>query len=159
VFVLERGKVRFDYPQEWVTKPVSDSIEFYDKQPPDDDCRLAVSHIELPPIDWSGLPLRLLVEEGGKADTRPISTRSEICEEARGDLEIAWREVRFPNPADGREACSLVCMARKGRVQALITFDFWLTDRERSLRIWKTILNSLQVDVHYDNPLSGRVTS
>ncbi|HEY3243817.1 MAG TPA: hypothetical protein VGM03_10740 [Phycisphaerae bacterium] len=157
VFVLERGKVRFDFPEDWVTKPVSDSIEFYDRQPPDDDCRLAVSCINLPPIDWSGLPLSRLLEEGEKADTRPISTRGEIQQERRADLEIAWREVRFPNPSDGREACSLICMARRRRIQALITFDFWLADRERSLRIWTTVLKSLQVDVRYDHPTSGRV--
>jgi len=51
VLVMQQGAVRFDYPQEWVVIPASDSIELYDKQPPDDDCRLAVSFIQLAPID------------------------------------------------------------------------------------------------------------
>src|SRR5438876_933263 len=79
VFVADRGAVRFDFPQEWVIVPGSDSINLYDKAPPDDDCVLAVSYLRLPPIDWSGLPLATLVEQTTKDDTRPIYEGSETC--------------------------------------------------------------------------------
>jgi hypothetical protein len=75
VFVADRGAVRFDFPQEWVIVPGSDSINLHDKPPPDDDCVLAVSYLRLPPVDWSGLPLASLVEQTTKDDTRPVYER------------------------------------------------------------------------------------
>ncbi len=156
VLVIERGAVRLDYPQEWVARPDDDSMKLHDKPPPDDECRLAVSFIRIPLIDWSGLPISKLVDAAGEADTRGVHTRSEIVDERHGLIELAWREVRFDVESEKREACSLLCLARKGSVQALITFDFWTEQRDRCLRIWRTVLNSLELDVRYDSPFTGR---
>ncbi len=156
VLVLERGAVRFDFPQEWVVQPTDDSLHLYDKQPPDDNCRLAVSYMRVPDIDWSGLPISTLVEEAGRADPREPLSRGEIQEERRAGIEFGWRENRFEDATEKREACSLFCLARRGGVQALITFDFWAADRERSLRIWRTVLNTLELDRKYDAK-TGRV--
>lgn len=157
VLVLEAGAVRFDYPEAWVVIPDDDSMKLHDKPPPDDDCRLAVSFMRIPQIDWSGLPIASLVEQAGQVDTRAIVSREKIRAERLGPIELAWSEVRIDVPSEKREACGLLCLARKGRVQALITFDFWVADRERCLRIWRTVLNSLELDVKYDRPASGRV--
>lgn len=159
IFVLGRGAVRFDYPEEWVVVPASDSIEIYDRQPPDDDCRLAVSYMPIPAIDWSGLPLSFLVEQSNERDPRPIFHRGEIIERRRGDLELAWRELRFVDPNEQREACSLFCLGRKGRVQAILTFDFWATDAERCLPVWSTVLKTLELDEPIADPTRGRIVS
>jgi hypothetical protein len=159
IFVLGRGAVRFDYPEEWVIQPASDSIELYDKTPPDDDCRLAVSYLQIPLTDWSELPLKMLVEQANMGDKRPIYHRGEVLESRRGDLELAWRELRFVDPACNREACSLFCLGRKGRVQALITFDFWATEEERCVRVWSTVLKTLELDEPIADPTHGRVIS
>src|SRR6266496_1579784 len=57
IFVADRGALRIEFPEDWVVIPDDDSIKFYDKQPPDDDCCLAVSYMRLPPVDLSGLPV------------------------------------------------------------------------------------------------------
>jgi hypothetical protein len=157
VFVADRGAVRFDFPHGWVIKPDSDSIKLYDKEPPDDDCCLAVSYLRIPPIDWSGLPLTSLVEQVTKNDSRPVYEWGEMNELRRGDLEIAWQEMRFIDPGEKREACSRCCLARKGTVQALITFDFWQSDAGRCQGVWETVLKTLELDEHIQDPTVGRV--
>jgi hypothetical protein len=159
VFVADRGAVRFDFPQEWVIVPGSDSINLHDKAPPDDDCVLAVSYLRLPPIDWSGLPLATLVEQTTKDDHRPIYEQGEIVELRRGDLEIAWRDMRFIDPGEKREALSRFCLARQRRVQALITFDFWETDAKRCQAVWDIVLKTLELDEYIQDPTVGRVVS
>ena len=57
IFVADAGAVRFDFPQDWTMRPGPDAINFHDRTPPDDNCRLAVSSQRLPAIDWSDLPL------------------------------------------------------------------------------------------------------
>jgi hypothetical protein len=68
VFVMDRGAVRFNIPQNWIIEPESDCIAFYDKKPPDDNCKLAVSYLGLPDVNWSDLPLTLLIESIIKGD-------------------------------------------------------------------------------------------
>ena len=124
IFVADRGAVRFDIPQDWIMEPGSDSIKFRDRQPPDDNCLLQVSVIHLPPgIDWSSLPLTRLLEEALQGDTRGMISQGEIIYEQRPDLELAWTETRFIDPAEGREACSRSCLARGSNVQPFITMD------------------------------------
>src|SRR5262245_24808625 len=81
ILVLDRGAVRIDYPQEWSVRPASDCMEVHDKPPPDDNCRLAISYLRLEPIDWSGLRLASLIEQGELADTRHIISRADIVED------------------------------------------------------------------------------
>jgi len=156
VFVADRGAVRFDFPEDWVVVPVSDCIKFHDRQPPEDDCCLGVSYLRLPPIDWSGLRLATLLEQACKGDKRPIHDWGEIVELERGDLEIAWREMRFIDPEEKRPARSRMCLARQGQIQVLITFDFWETDIERCNRVWEIVLKTLELDEVIEDPTKGR---
>lgn len=75
IFVADRGAVRFDIPETWVVVPESDCVRLYDKQPPDDDCTLGVSYLRLPPMAWSELPLKKLLEEAVKETERELSRR------------------------------------------------------------------------------------
>src|SRR6185436_12830067 len=70
IFVADRGAVRFEFPEGWLVRPDSDSIKFYDKTPPDDDCVLAFSYLRLPPADWSSLSLSVLVEQACGSEKR-----------------------------------------------------------------------------------------
>ena len=76
VFVADRGAVRFDIPQAWLVKPDSKTIKFHDREPPDDDCTLALTVMRLPPADWSGMPVAGLVASLVEADRRPSVTSS-----------------------------------------------------------------------------------
>ena len=156
IVVLDRGAVRFDIPEAWTVVPESDSVKIYDKQPPQDDCVLAVSHLRLPPMDWSGLPLTKLLDEGIKGDERPISDIGTPVESRRADLEIAWREMHFTDPKEQREAISRICIGRRKLTQCLITFDFWAADLERCNPVWKTVLETLVLAEFVNDPTTGK---
>jgi hypothetical protein len=155
VIVLDRGAVRFDFPRKWVVIPDEDSLKIYDRRPPKDDCCLAVSYIRLAPIDWSGLPIAELVQAAGEGDERPIHTTGEISTTRRGDMDLAWREVRFVDPVEHREARSRMCIARKGVIQALITFEFWEADAARCMPAWDTVLKTLRLNDYIPDPTKG----
>ena len=155
IFVADRGAVRFDYPQSWVVAADDDSIKLYDRAPPDDDCRLAVSYLRLAPIDWGGLKPATLVEAGIRGDERPIDMWGPIHEGERGDLELAWRESGFIDPVEDREAKTRMCIARRSNIQCLITFDFWVADRPRCAQVWETVLDTLRLAEYIDDPTRG----
>jgi hypothetical protein len=43
IIVLDAGALRFDMPENWMTEPDEKSVKFFDRQPPDGDCRSEVS--------------------------------------------------------------------------------------------------------------------
>ncbi len=135
--------------------PVSDSIEFYDYQPPNDNCRLAVSYLRLPPVDWGKLPLSNLVKNAFEGDERDIFHRGNIVEKQLSHLEYAWQEIRFNEPNEHREAISRLCVARGSGIQALITTDFWPEDARKATAVWNTVLETLILGRRIDNPLAG----
>src|ERR1700686_139077 len=105
IFVADRGALRFDYPQMWVVIPGENSINFHDRQPPDDDIHLEVSIMRLPPADWNELPLRDLIPAAISGDHRDIRSRGEVQEARHADVEIAWIESVFIDKQEGeREA-------------------------------------------------------
>lgn len=155
IFVADAGAVRFDYPQSWVVIPQEDSIKLHDQKPPNDNCRLAVSYMRLPPIDWSGLRLADLVEGALKGDERPVHTQGPIREGRRGDVEWAWREVGFIDSTEKREARSRLCIARRLNIQALLTFDFWADDLAVFSGVWDNVLQSLRLAEYIADPRRG----
>ncbi len=158
VFVADRGAVRFDIPETWLIKPDSKTIKFHDREPPDDDCTLALTVMRLPPADWSGVPVAGLVARLVEADERPCVTgRGEIVVAKRAEIDLAWAEVRFNDPTQGdRPARSRIGLARASNVQPLITFDFWEDDAARFVPVWDEILRSLRVAEPILDPRLGQ---
>ena len=159
ICVIDRGAVRFDYPQEWIVIPGERSVRLHDNEPPSDNSRLEVSYLRLPPIDWGGLSLATLVEAGMPGEERSIQTRGPITEVRRGDLELAWREFGFVDSAANREARSRICIARRSNLQCLITFDFWATDLPSCDPVWDTVLATLELGEYIADPQRGRIVS
>lgn len=159
IFVADQGVVRFDYPKDWIVVPDEDCINFYDEEPPDADSCLAVSYLRLPQIDWSALPLRALLECALQEDERPIDALGPIREMQRLDLELAWREVSFTDPAQRREARSRTSIARRSNLQCLITFDFWAADLVPCEAAWDTVLDTLELGEFIRDPTRGPVVS
>jgi hypothetical protein len=155
IFVADRGAVRFDYPRRWIVRGDPDSIKFYDKEPPRDDCVLAVSYLRIPPIDWTGLPLSRLVLEATKGDSRTMETWGDVVETRKIDLEIAWRQGRYIDSKENRPALTRLCLGRRRRVQSLLTMDFWEEHAKRFSRVWNIVLDSLQLDEPIENPFQG----
>jgi len=159
IFVADRGAVRFDYPQDWIVVPDEDSVKLYDREPPDDACCLAVSYLRLPAIDWSGLPLRALLETAIRGNERSMGTFGPMTEMRRLDLELAWREMSFLDPAQKCEARSRVSIARRSNLQCLITFDFWAADLEERNAAWAIVLETLELGEFIRDPSRGPVVS
>jgi hypothetical protein len=157
VFVADRGAVRFNFPHGWVVVPASGCIELYDRQPPNDNCRLAVSYLRLPPIDWSGLPLAQLIATVVGGDHRKILEQEEVITVPRPDVEVAWTEIRFMDPQEHREALSRIAIARGRNLQALITCDFWVEDAARLWPIWDEVMRSVELGRYVDDPTKGDV--
>jgi len=155
IFVADGGAMRFNFPEHWIVVPGDDSINFHDKQPPDDDCRLAVSVMKLPAIDWSGLRLSALVQQVLDGDERKVEQPGKIVEEHRGHLELAWAEVRFVDPIENREAFSRICLGRESNIQCLITFDFWADDADTLRPVWDEVLRSLEIARYVSDPTIG----
>ena len=158
ICVLDRGAVRFDFPVGWIVKHTPDSVRIHDREPPDDNCVLAVSHLRLPPIDWSGLPLRELVAAAVSNEDREILERKDIIERRRGDLELAWVETRYIEARERREALSRVCIGRGSGVQCLITFDLWADDAAGLEPVWNEVLGSLVLGWYVEDPTIGPTT-
>jgi len=158
IFVADRGVLRFDYPQTWVVIPGENSINFHDRQPPDDDIHLEVSIIRLPPADWSGLPLRDLIPAAISGDHRNIRSRGEIQEARHADVELTWLESVFIDKQEvAREARTRLCLARSGNIQTIITMEFWPEDSERASAAWDTVLETLELGMQIDDPTRGHV--
>lgn len=155
VFVADRGAVQFNFPQAWVVVPEVDAIHLYDGQPPDDNCRLAVSYLRLPSLDWSGLPLSQLLETMVNGDEREIVEKGKPTQLRRNNLDIAWTEIRFMDPGEGREACCRLCLGRGANVQSLITLDFWPEDKQRLEPVWHEVIRSLELGRYIDDPTTG----
>ncbi len=157
ILVLDRGAVRFEYPDTWVVRPAEDSIRVYDKAPPEDDCVLGVSHLRLPrSVDWSSLPLSQLLAAALEPDPRRFHRQDRVLEESRIDTELAWRQCAFRDAAaQEREALARICVARCPPVQALLTFDFWLSDLARCDEVWNGVLASLRLAEWVEDPRAG----
>jgi hypothetical protein len=157
IFVGSAGAIRFDIPKDWIVEPTSDSIMFHDTPAPDDDCRLQVSIIHVPPgIDWSALPLTKLLDDAVlKDDPRDLTLRRTPKIVRRPDLELAWVESQFIDPNEKREARTRSCLARGNDIQALITFDYWPEHVQRFVPVWNEVLRTLRLG-EYVSGFEGR---
>ncbi len=159
IFVAGRGDVRFDVPSDWHFEPGESSVKFFDRPPPDDDCRLEVSYLKLnPQIDWSGYPLEKLLKDAIiPGEMRKPHTRSGFIRVKRDDLEAVWYQIHFLDTDEWREACTRACLARGANVQPLITLDYWLDDAPRVEPVWDEVLRTLQLGQYVRDPTRGRV--
>lgn len=154
IFVADRGAVRFDFPEDWVVIPGEDSIKFHDKQPPDDDCTLAMSVMRLPPGDWSGLKLSLLVSKLVEKDTRDAILRGKVVNVHRTDLDLAWAEVEFIDPNEKRLA--VANLPGPGFQRPAADHLRLLGQRRRLGKVWDEILRSLRVAEPIIDPRLGQ---
>ena len=154
IFVADRGAVQFEYPGSWIVSPhEGGSIRFFDKEEPDDNIRLEVSVIHVPPIDWSDLLLTDLIEDAALSkDSRGLTNRGPFREAKRRDLELVWLEVDFIDPTEDRKAHSRICLARGPGVYSFITIDFWPEDRRKVNSVWNGVLGTLKLGEVIQDP-------
>jgi hypothetical protein len=155
VAVIDRGAVRFEIPRHWVCVPDEDAVKFHEAEPPQDNCRIAVSRPRLPEVA-DQVPLAQLVELATRADARDVLARGEVIAATRGSLELAWVEIRFRDAHDGREAVSRLCFAREMGIYVLITTEFWLDDVATFSPVWDHVLGTLRLGDLILDPTTGQ---
>ena len=156
IFVADRGAVRFDFPASWVVDPDKESVKLRDLPPPDDNCLLQVSVMRLATgIDWEWFPLTELLEAVIKDDPRGTTPYGEVIYVRRPSHEFAWRETRFIDPVENREACSRTLLARAANIQPLITLELWPEDKAWVDPIWEEVLRTLRVGEYIRDPTRG----
>ena len=154
IAALDRGAIRFEYSQDWVCIPDPDSVKFYDREPPADNCRLAVS-LQTFPDAANRMLLTDLVMSITKDDPRGLQRTSEIVKVRRKSLELAWVEFQFTDPSLKYEARSRFCIARGSGIYALVTFEFWQEDSERFTPLWDHVINTLTLGEFILDPAAG----
>ncbi len=155
ILILDRGAVSFEYPASWVVTPAEDCVKVFDREPPGDECTLAVSYLKIPVMDWSELPVTSLVQAALEGDERQFLEVSPIQSDRRLSLEIGWCEGHFTGLPEKRPAIARICVARCPPIQAFVTFDFWASDLDRCAPVWNTALSTLQVAERVMDPTVG----
>jgi hypothetical protein len=156
ILVLDRGAARIDIPEGWVIAPGENCLEVRDKPQPDDRCLIQITVFpQIQGVDFSEMPLVPLFEnvlDGGETE---VIRRTPIAYERRGDdLEVAWRETRYVDPEEHREACTRNCFARRVGIHVLISFSNWPEDVDEFTPAWEELLRSLRIG-EYRDPKTG----
>jgi len=160
ICAIDRGAIRFDYPNDWDVSADSDSLKVRDRPEPDDNCVLAVSQMHLPRELADQVPLRDLVAASVDNDERDVRGRKDIIEISREDgIELAIGEISFVDPTEKREAFSRLAIARGSGVYCLITFDFWADDAAKCEPAWQEALRSLTLGMRIEDPTVGPVVN
>jgi hypothetical protein len=158
ICAMDRGAIRFDYPQGWDVSADSDSLKVRDRPEPDDNCVLGVSQLHLPREIADQVPLRELITASLENDPRDVRELYKIVNVPReDDTEVVYGEIRFVDPNEKRDAFSRVAIARGSGVYCLMTFDFWADDVARCDPVWQEALRSLTLGMRIADPTVGPV--
>ena len=122
VCVIDRGRVRFDFPSRWIVEPGPGAVLLHDQPPSVESCDLGVSIFRVPNAQVRELPLDEPLR-GTPGDDRVPYQQTGIRHSARGDLEIAWLEQRYLDTGSNRDARFRVALAR-GQVICLISMNY-----------------------------------
>ncbi len=156
IFVADRGAVRFDIPSTWVIEPGKNgSIKLMDRTPPEDDCTLEMTVFYLnDEVDWSGLTVSAMLRgvTDREEDEETVLGRGEVVEWERGGMQAAWRETRFVEQVQNREAVSRTLLARWSNIQPVFTFSYWVDDEVRMREPWDELLRTLTLGDYVEDP-------
>ena len=152
ICVLDRGVVRFDYPNHWIVEPGEGAVYLHDREASVESCDLGASLFRLPAeaiaeIDLDGLLMDSLGE-------REAYQQSEIRRITRGDLEIVWLEQRYIEKEYKRDARFRVALAR-GPAICLISMNYWANRAAGLERVWDEVMRSLVMGVMVKDPTAG----
>ena len=155
ILVLDRGAARIDIPEGWVIAPGENCLEVRDKPQPDDRCLIQITVFpQIQGVDFSAMPLAPLFQQVLEGDEMEVIRRTPIQELRRDDLEVVWRETRYVDPEEKREACTRNCFGRRVGIHVLISFSNWPEDVEEFTPAWEEVLRSLRIG-EYRDPKTG----
>ena len=158
ILVLDRGAARIDIPQGWVVSPGENCLEVRDRPSPDDRCLIQITVFpQVEGVDFSQIPIGPLFESVLQGDETEVLSRSPLHEERRKDLEFVWRETRYIDTEEHREACTRNCFARRVGIHVVISFSNWPEDFEEFTPAWEEVLRSLRVGEFVDAKTGWRI--
>jgi len=155
ICVLDRGLVRFDYPNSWLVEPGEGAVYLHDRPASIESCDLGVSLFRLPPEAIATLSLDEMLL-GSLDKEREAYQQSDIRRIDRGDLEVVWLEQRYIEATQKRDARLRVAIAR-GAVLCLITMNYWSSRASGLERVWDEVLRTLVLGMHVEDPTKGPV--
>lgn len=140
-----RAIVQFDYPRTWSAEQLSDGFAVFDRKPPAHQSRIDVSYFAVPFVGVNEPPVADFVD---RVTSRPRAnaTCGPLREEIRRGIELAWRDICFRADWTARHASLRACLARRGGVHCLITYEYWGDDDEHRDEVWETALATLVLD-------------
>jgi hypothetical protein len=158
ILVLDRGAARIDIPEGWAVSPGLSRTSRQFSPGDEGRCLLQVTVFpQMEHVDFSGLPLATLFGQVTGSSETEIILRGPIIEERRKDLEIVWRETRFVDPEEKREARTFNIFARRVGIHVLISFSMWPEDVEEFTPAWEEVLRSLRVGEFVDPKTGWRI--
>ena len=157
IFVLDQGVLRFDVPDDWFLEVGGTSVRFYDRQPPNDNCRLEVSLLPHAQINWSQLPLDRLIRQSVAAGSGDRIRNHEIQRQSRPGIDLVWVEEGFIDPNESKPARSRIAIVRGANAHALLTLDFWEADAGRVVPVWDEAMRSIDMGLKVQDPTLGEL--
>jgi len=155
ICVIDRGLVRFDYPNNWIVEPAEGAVHLHDRPPSVESCDLGVSIFRVPAAQIRELCLDDTLRDSLGQDRTPYE-QSEIRHIDRDDLEIAWVEQKYMDAEHKRDARFRVALVR-GPIFCLISMNYWANRAARLERVWDEVLRTLVLGMRVEDPTAGPV--
>ena len=159
ICVIDRGRIRFDYPAGWDVSVEDIQINVRDRPQPDDNCVLSVSRMHIPAELADQVPVSELAQ-GATAteDDRELLETKVVAPGLRADgVELAYTETHYIERKENKEALLRLAVARASGVYCLITFSFWAEDLVKFDPVWKEALRSLTLGLEVKDPTAGPI--
>jgi hypothetical protein len=154
ICVLDRGLLRFEFPERWVVRPEGGSVHIHDQEPSLESCDLGVSIFRVP-----GEAVRDMNLDDALRDSlnheRQAYRESEVYHITGADFEIAWLEQRYTDAEHGNRDARMRVALIRGPVVCLISMNYW-ADRAGDLEpVWNHVLATLIFDLPIADPAAG----
>jgi len=155
-FVADRGAVSFYFPRKWIDIPDGPVIQFYDKRPPNFNCVLSITSLQLPDSFLKSLSIVEQLQDLVEKEKFEVVSRGSMFKEQRDEFDLVWTELCLVDPDKNRNFICRYCIAQGKGVQALIIFKFWASKVRRFNPIWEEIRHSLMLGRYIKDPRMGR---
>jgi hypothetical protein len=154
VCVIDRGAIRFDFPESWITEPKDGAVMLHDRKESEESCDLGVSVFRFSTRELAGVDVKELLTHVTTGPDRVVDSKSDIHVIDRGDTTIYWLEQCYTHREYNRVAKFRAAIAR-GPVMALITMNYWANRAPGLERAWDEVIRTLVLGVWVTDPQAG----
>ena len=153
--VIDRGVVRFEYPNKWIVEPGEGAVHLYDRPPSVESCDLGVSIFPVPREAIKEMPLDETLMASLGSEREPYQ-QSEIHHIANAEVDVSWLEQRYVDAEYKRDARFRVALAR-GPALCLISMNYWSSRAAGLERVWDEVLRTLAFGEQIADPTAGPI--